>query len=194
MPRPSLKEERKVLILDAFERCIVKYGVEGAGLQRIADEAGLARPLLRHHVGNRDELLDEMLERYIARIDQGLEEMRVALPKEGRMSYLLDMLYDPEYRMSDHSSSLYQALSVAANNNAKLKSRLERWNAEFLALIRKELKASYPKADKVGIDDVALGILSLYFIIDAQALLGSPKRLAKTAKSAAIRLMTTLAQ
>jgi AcrR family transcriptional regulator len=192
MPRPSLKEERKVLILDAYERCIVKYGVDGAVLQRIADEAGLARPLLRHHVGNRDELLEEMLERYIARIDAGLDEMRAALPDEGRIGYLLEMLFDPEYRMSDHSSALYQALSVAANNNETLKQRLEHWNKEFLGLICDELKGSYPQAKKADIDEVGLGILSLYFIIDSQALLGAPTKLAKTAMGTAQRLLQSL--
>ena len=43
MARPSVKDERTEAILAAFERCVARHGVEGATLQRTADEAGLAR-------------------------------------------------------------------------------------------------------------------------------------------------------
>ena len=38
MPRPSVKAERTEEILDAFERCVARYGVEGSTLERIAEQ------------------------------------------------------------------------------------------------------------------------------------------------------------
>ncbi|MGI9303924.1 MAG: TetR family transcriptional regulator, partial [Gammaproteobacteria bacterium] len=57
MPRPSLKTQRTGEILDAFQRCIVKYGMQGASLERISEEADMGRTILRHYVGNRDDLI-----------------------------------------------------------------------------------------------------------------------------------------
>ena len=34
MPRPSLKAQRSEEILDAYERCVARYGVEGATLEK----------------------------------------------------------------------------------------------------------------------------------------------------------------
>ena len=38
MGRPSLTEVRTVEILDAFERCVARYGLEGSSLERIAED------------------------------------------------------------------------------------------------------------------------------------------------------------
>ena len=48
---------RRQEYLDAFEKCVARYGIEGATLAKIAEIAGLARPLVRHNVGNRDTYL-----------------------------------------------------------------------------------------------------------------------------------------
>ena len=69
MARPSVKAKRTEEILQAYEHCIALYGVEGATLQKIAEVAGIARPLLRHHVGNSDDLLNMALKRFIERSD-----------------------------------------------------------------------------------------------------------------------------
>ena len=66
MPRPSLKLQRSEEILDAFERCVARYGIEGTTLEKTAEEAGLQRSLLRHNVGNRDDLLNSLVNRFIS--------------------------------------------------------------------------------------------------------------------------------
>ena len=76
MARPSLKKERTDQILDALERCLAGYGLEGATQDRIAEEAGLARPLIRHNVGNRDDMLRLGLDRFIRRSDRELDARR----------------------------------------------------------------------------------------------------------------------
>src|SRR5438876_3126885 len=68
--RPSLADERRPQILHAFESSVLKYGLEGSSLERIAAEAGVRRGLIRHYFGNRPELtqalIDGILERTIA--------------------------------------------------------------------------------------------------------------------------------
>ncbi|MEO1142890.1 MAG: TetR/AcrR family transcriptional regulator, partial [Pseudomonadota bacterium] len=63
MARPDIKESRREQIIDAFEFCVARYGVEGATLAKTAEQAGLARPLVRHNVGNRDDLVDALTKR-----------------------------------------------------------------------------------------------------------------------------------
>lgn len=65
MARASLVEKRKPEILEAFARCIGRYGVAGTSLEAIAAAAGMRRSILRHFVGNREQLLLETA-RYMA--------------------------------------------------------------------------------------------------------------------------------
>jgi len=65
MGRKSLKAERVTQILDAFERCMEKKGLESTTLENVAEEAGVARRIIRHYVGNRDDLIQAAVERII---------------------------------------------------------------------------------------------------------------------------------
>ncbi|MEM7233345.1 MAG: helix-turn-helix domain-containing protein, partial [Planctomycetota bacterium] len=67
MPRRDLTKERTEQILDALERCVVHFGLGGTSLERIAEEAEMKRSILRHYVGNRDDLIVAMAERLAAR-------------------------------------------------------------------------------------------------------------------------------
>jgi len=67
MARPSISHQRSEEILEAYERCIAKFGMHGATLAGIAQEAGLTRPLVRYHVGNQDALLEKNLQCFIHR-------------------------------------------------------------------------------------------------------------------------------
>ncbi|MCA0217491.1 MAG: TetR/AcrR family transcriptional regulator [Actinobacteria bacterium] len=62
MPRPDLTSERKPHIIAAAKRAIARYGIAGATQERIAEEAGMSRPHVRHYAGNRDDVLDAVWE------------------------------------------------------------------------------------------------------------------------------------
>lgn len=57
MGRPSVAAARRRQILEAAIRCIAAHGMSGVTLDRIADEAGMARGHVRHFAGNRDDIL-----------------------------------------------------------------------------------------------------------------------------------------
>jgi AcrR family transcriptional regulator len=55
--RPSVAAERRVQIAEATIRCIGAHGYAGTTLDRVAEEAGMARGHVRHFAGNRDAML-----------------------------------------------------------------------------------------------------------------------------------------
>ncbi len=82
MARPSKAEERKEQILDAFERCVVETGLQGITLERVAKEAELPRSLVRHFVGNRDDMVEAVFERFMRRVEalwSGLSHRRPSI-------------------------------------------------------------------------------------------------------------------
>ena len=191
MPRPSVKAERTEEILDAFERCVARYGVEGATLERIAEEAGLRRSLLRHYIGNRDELIEALTTRFIARSDAQGEKLYGALPETGRATALLDYLFDERYS-NNHLALVACALIAAAPSHPPISARLHGWTQHFVDGIARELQRSYPAADAAACWEVAAGLSGIYFNVESLAPLGRIKTLRNASKKAAERLISTL--
>lgn len=192
MPRPSKKEQRREEILDAYERCVIRYGVEGATLQRVADASGLARPLLHHNLGNRDDLLAALIARYEARLEGEDSAFRQLLPTEDRCRAMLDLLFDARYASDYSDLLLYQALLVAAQEHESLHTMLRRWYEKFVDDVAREIAAECPGAPGADVRVVALGIVALYFNVDAMATLVPDTGLHRDSHAAARRLLETL--
>ncbi|MCX4241648.1 TetR family transcriptional regulator [Paraliomyxa miuraensis] len=62
MGRPSNASERRLQIVEATLRVMARTGFDGASVQAIAKEAGLAAGLLHHHFGNKAEILHALLD------------------------------------------------------------------------------------------------------------------------------------
>jgi TetR/AcrR family transcriptional regulator, transcriptional repressor of bet genes len=75
MGRRDLSDERKPQIIDAAKRAIARHGIEGATQERIAEEAGMSRPHIRHYLGNRDEVLDAVWEATMRRYVEGMDRV-----------------------------------------------------------------------------------------------------------------------
>ena len=190
MPRPSRKEERKAEILDAYGRCIARHGVDGTTLEMTADEAGLARALIRHNVGNKDDVLDAFLDRFLATATSEADELFDSLPETDGIDTLIEWLFDPQFS-DPQNVSVSNALFTAATEHPSLSQRLRQWTAEFTAKIEHELVDAYPDAGgRIGA--VAAGIVAIYFNFETLAPLGDATKLRKTSESAARLLVSTL--
>jgi len=191
MPRPNMKEQRKAEIMKAFENCVARYGVEGATLERIAEEAGLARALIRHNVGNRDDLLAALIKRFFDQSVERMQQMISGLPSQNPSRTLVDWLFDPAY--SDPKQVLItEALIASAADDETLAKRLRGWTDDFVGSIESLLKTEFPKAPKEAIAAVGAGITGIYFNIDSFALLGPMKKLRVASRAAALRLIDSL--
>ena len=191
MARPTLKQERREQILVAFETCVARYGVEGATLAKIADEAGLARPLVRHNVGNRDDLLEALVARHLRDSRLKTEAMIHALPSERAAETLIDWLFDPQY--SD--AKLVQvagALIAASGDDPSLATHMRRWLDEFVARLNDQFAKEFPNADPTDVAAVAAGVTGVYFNVEALYPLGDVKGLLAASKRAALILVRSL--
>ena len=191
MGRPSLAAERREQILDAYEVCLARYGVEGATLEKVGEAAGLARPLIRHNIGNRDALLDAFVARFLERSAESLEELTQALPSLGGASALVDVLFDPRY--SDAKAVLVaEALYSASQDRPELAERMRSWTEGFVKTIRSALAAEYSAAEPDQLDAVATGIVGLYFNAESISVLGAMDGMRDASRRAATLLLQSL--
>ena len=191
MGRPSLKNERFEQILDAFEQCVARYGLAGATLDQISKQAGLARPLIRHHIGNRDDLINALIIRYRTKSDNYLEVLTTNLPRKNRLKVLIDHLFD-EQSFDKNLVLVTEALIAAANEHPELDRLLSTTIENIIRVIAEELQREYPNARKQTINVIATGILGIYFNVDSLSMLSDIKKLRSNSKKAVLKLIDSL--
>jgi AcrR family transcriptional regulator len=190
MGRPSLAAVRRPQILEAYESCIVRYGLEGATLDRVAREAGVTRGLVRHYLGNRDDVLLALGAHVQERYSSWLQEIVASNPSSDRMAALLDALLTDEI-----PPELYQVVSElfwVATGDQKIARLLHDVYAEFEHTIDAALAAELPEADPRARRQVAFGILCLAFSAPDFQTMGFPADRRRAGREAARRLVDSL--
>ena len=120
------------VLLDAAERLLVEIGYARITTRRLAEEAGVNHGLVHYYFGSNENLLVRALERFTKRLIERQRELYASdLPFVEKwrtaMRYLVseDVTYE----------KVWLELQALAWNNAVLRARLERVNAEWRAVL-----------------------------------------------------------
>lgn len=191
MPRPSVKKERTEEILQAFERCVAQYGVEGSTLERLAEESSLQRSLIRHYMGNRDDLIKALLKRFLEESSHQTELLLSSLPEKNTAETMIEYLFDDSY--SDrHYAMVANALFSAAANTPYLAKPLKASVDSFIETVVILLGKTNPRNSNEDYYIVANGIVGLYFNIESVDHLGDTQKWRTASKQSAHLLLKTL--
>jgi len=174
-----------------MERCIARYGVEGATLERIADEAGVKRPALRHFVGNREALLAAVSDRFFARAADENRALEAAVGEGLSADGFLDMLFDAT-PTDTQSMLVVEALISASASDLQTARRMKRYVDEFTEVVATALGNGFPDATPDARRDVATGVVGIYFNVESLSPLGRIDDIRRSSHNAARRLVSTL--
>ncbi len=192
MGRKSLADERSEEILDAFERCVIRFGIDGTSLEQIADEANMKRSILRHYIGNRDALVDALVERVTQRFRQEVSRGLASIPSQASSVALLDFLFTPTDPSNGNDRIVIDVLITAKGRfpNAKrlLIEMFESWINELAEI----LQHYYSNATADRCRAVAYSILSMTLMNDSFLWLGLDQQHEKGARLCAEALLQTL--
>jgi AcrR family transcriptional regulator len=96
MGRPPIGEERRDEILAAFERCVVRKGIAKTTLADVAEEAGQPRPLVRHFIGNRADMVSALIDRLLERGESQLTRSPAGRDTQHTVELLIEAAFaDP---------------------------------------------------------------------------------------------------
>jgi AcrR family transcriptional regulator len=192
MARPSVKAERTEEILDAFERCVARFGVEGTSLERIAEESGLKRSLLRYYIGNRDELVEALADRFIEKAEGLTDIMIDELPETNPAQGIIDNFFNSP-RDEDSTILVADALITCSGSYPRVKEKLKGWYDRFVSRSCDVIQSSYPGVSHDRCWMVSVAIISIYFNVDAMDPLGLSSRYREASIEAAQLLLNSLA-
>ncbi len=192
MGRPSLADVRTAEILDAFERCVARFGLEGSSLEKVADEAGMKRSILRHYVGNRDDLVHALAERVLGKYREQFGPLPVELAADERIDRVLDRLFPDQPVESTESVLVIEALIGSAAQYPDVGRLVFDYVEHLVGTTATELGQARPNASADDCWAVAYGIVSLWFNQESLAPLDLPPRYLAAAHANARRLIDDL--
>ena len=162
MPRLSIKDQRAKEIVSAFERCIVRNGINGAQLEKIAAESGIQRPALRHFIGNREELIYELTKSIANEYTQMLTTAGKLLDQVGSSpNDLLVILFMQSRLTTPERIIVFVNLYSISHRYPYVKKQLSKWYLDYVDWVAGQLAKFKPKASKQDLDATAIALVSM---------------------------------
>lgn len=192
MGRKSRAEERREELLAAFGRCIITYGLEGTSLEQIADEAGMTRSVIRHYIGNRDELVNALIEHIIAQYAGQLEAAYATVPPDQVVAYTLDRLFAGEALLDPRDTIIINVLMTAKDRYPQAKRLLVAMFEAMIESFSADLHHTYPQAPAAQCRQVAYALICMAEMHESFSWLGVDRTYTATARTAAEALIQTL--
>jgi AcrR family transcriptional regulator len=159
-PATSRGAEVMESFLDAAERLLIKSGHAGVTTRRLAEEAGANHGLIHYYFGSLDELMLQVLERFVARLVERQREM-----------YAADVPFIEKWRtamgfMEEDLASGYPKVSAElqalAWNRPELRERLTRVHAEWYAVLMEAFSVAY---EEYRLEDAPLSVEAMVALV-----------------------------
>jgi len=192
MGRKDLTTERQDSILDAAESCIAKFGLQGATLNNIASEAGINRGLIHHYIGNRDNVIQLMLERLLERYQSSFEEYATLRPRGDHAEVVVGYYFDAWFELAPEDDALIMELLAESERDSKIRKLLHKLYDGFETMIANELFRLFPEADNQKLHSVSYSLMLLAFSHATITWLGLPQAKKTNVRSIAENLVQTL--
>lgn len=171
--------------------CVARYGISGLTLDKVAELARLARPLIRHNIGNRQQLIDAVTDHFIANSNAKMSELDGYLPEDAPLSAALDYLFETDN--TDTTLMLVaEALIAESANSNRIAGVMRDWLENFVARLSALAAREFPAASQAQCSIVATGITGIYFTVDSMSPIYGLTEFSSNAKKSALLLLEQL--
>lgn len=118
MGRHSKSEEKRKIILDAFERVILRDGYANASQRKIAKEAGMNQPMIHHYFSGGEEMLEAFLERVVGRYMSALQQFTADDPAPS-LEKMIGFLCSKNFHQVSVQNEVFFALIGQGGHNVE---------------------------------------------------------------------------
>jgi AcrR family transcriptional regulator len=192
MPRPSLKDQRRSEILDAYLTCVSKFGLEGATQEKIAAETGIKRAMIRHNLGNKGDMIKALTDHLAAQFNAQTNAFESLGFKNQKAILLVDYLFSEESLVDSRLVLVFQALIHAAEKYPDVRQPLLGSVEYLVKFVSGILGHRFTAATKYEIEAISTGLVNLHLICDSLLPLNPPDRWRKQSRDAALSMLVTL--
>jgi len=192
MGRKDLTPQRRDAILDAAERCIAKYGLHSATLEKIALEANVNRGLIHHYVGNRNDVIKLMVERLPEKHNTSFENYVATHAKNHHGEIVVDYFFDAWFELAPEDDALIMELLAESERDPYIHQLILTLYNDFENMIEKELLNLFPNADSKRLRSLSYSLMLLAFSHATFTWLGFPSSKKANIRAIAADMVQTL--
>jgi TetR/AcrR family transcriptional repressor of bet genes len=143
---------RRLELIRATCRCLVRYGASETSVRTIADEAGLSLGMVRHHFNSKDELLAATLQYLSDQIQVQIQQATAAAGDDprARLKAFVTASLNPDAREPDYVMNRFVFWGLAHRNQAvrAVHDRIyDRFEKQLRQVIEDVASANGVKAD-----------------------------------------------
>lgn len=163
MARPKIDKERREEIIAAFEACVVRRGLAATTLSDVATEASLPRSLVRYFVGNRDDMVELLIARMVARAEDELTSPGTKGDDARTVYDVVDFLFDRMFADATSNAVVDELWNLAERDDdtrARLEAVYTKLVRELVKRLRRDPRVNATKRD---IEAVAFALMSLAY-------------------------------
>ncbi len=192
MGRKDLTTERQDAILDAAERCIAKFGLQGTTLNIIASEAKINRGLIHHYIGNRKDVVKLMVERLLKKYQSSFGNYAASRKTDGHGEIVVDYYFDAWFDLAPKDDALVVELLAENERDPYIRKLLLNLYSGVESMIAKELLQRFPNAAPTSLHSVSYSLMLLAFGHATITWLGMPQAKRADIRSVAENLIKIL--
>jgi len=145
MGRPSKVEEKREIILDAFEKIILRDGFGQASQRKIAEEAGINQPMIHHYFGGGEAMFDALLKRVVDRYSNALTNF-ASSTVELSLEKILGFACSEEFhQVSQQNKVFFSCIIGEGDKDQRISDKVSLVYTRFLSLITTHLEKSKVK-------------------------------------------------
>ena len=152
----------------------------------------MKRSILRHYVGNREDIVIAMARRFIERYRAGLAAMAAWVGEKNHVDRSIECLFASSDAQGFRDVLIVESLIAEAGEDQEIRDIVTAVVEETIAVVRDGLRLAYPKASAKQAWTVANGVVGICFNHSSLTPLGLPKRHDEAARRSARLLIETL--
>ena len=154
----------------------------------------MKRSILRHYVGNRDDLVDALAQRVIGKYGDRMQRFFGSLSDARPIEDMLAFFFPSKPVQTSQGLMVIESLIAAGEDNPEIRERVSQYVEQVVTMTADLLREVHPDAGRQQCWHVAYGIVSMWFNQESLAPLGLPAKYAKGARDCARRLIETLGE
>ena len=152
----------------------------------------MTRSIIRHYIGNREEVVNTLVEQIAQAYLQELQSEAKEIPQEEAIAATLDYLFGEEPGYDDYEKLVFDVIMTAKDRYPQAKRTIIWMFETLLDMFTGDLHAAYPHADATRCRGIAYSVLALAMSNDSFLWLGMNRDYNAAARTCAEALIHTL--
>lgn len=161
-------------------------------MENIANEAGINRGLIHPYIGNRNDIIQMMVERLLERYKTSFDEYAASRPEGDRAEIIVDYYFDAWFKLAPEDDAIIPALLAESERSPYIRQVLLNLYDGGEKMIADELHLHLPNANSEKLHSVAYSLMSLAFAHATFTWMGFPQAQHSDVRSVATSMVQSL--